>query len=64
MQFKVITIIVFFFAAQTMATPSLQTRDDATAAKRCTLAFMDHGFVSKAQTNHVLLRLPQAMTIV
>ena len=38
MQFKVITTILLFFVAQTMATPRLQTRDEATP-KTCTLAF-------------------------
>ena len=49
MQFKVITTIVLFFVvAQTMATPTLQARDDAKTINKCTLTFMDHGFVSKA----------------
>ena len=60
MQFKVITTILLFFVAQTMATRtgSLQTRDDTAAAKACTLAFM---VLSSAQTNHDILRLPQAI---
>ena len=44
MQFQVITAILLFFVAQTMATPSFQTREDATP-QRCTLAY---GFVSRA----------------
>ena len=42
MQFKVITTILLFFVAQTMATPSFQTSDDALKLARisCTLAFM------------------------
>jgi hypothetical protein len=40
MQFEVITTILFFFAAQTVATPNLQARDAAIAAKLCSLAFM------------------------
>ena len=46
MQFQVITTILLFFVAQTMATPGLQTREDATGTfQSCTLAY---GFVSRA----------------
>ena len=38
MQFKAITTILLFFVAQTMATPSLQTREEAAAAKSCTFS--------------------------
>ena len=40
MQFIVITTILLFLVSQTVASPSLQTRDDAAAAKSCMLAFM------------------------
>ena len=60
MQFKVITTIVLFFVALTMATPSLQTRDDAAAAKNCALTLMVLRQGTKLNNVH-LLRLPQAM---